>query len=139
MKIANRMIVFAAGVIAFGTVAFGQTRMTAEIPFAFHTVSGTLPAGTYELRETEIGGNPHLVILRNTATLKSAFAGNPVYNSWRKTAGSSVVEFVCAERSCSLKAIRTGSSSLEYQTPRKSKNGEKMAVVSIALKPVNAD
>ena len=45
-NIANRLIVLAASAFALGTVAFGQTRMTAEIPFAFHTVTGTLPAGT---------------------------------------------------------------------------------------------
>jgi hypothetical protein len=137
---ANRMIVLAAGVIALGSVAFGQSSMKAEIPFAFHTASGTLPAGTYELRETQLGGNPHLVILRNLASQKSAFAGVPAYNAYRTARNGSVVEFVCVERSCALKAIRTGWSSLEYATPQKSKDGEKrMAVVSIALKPLNAD
>src|SRR5580693_78760 len=100
MKIANRMIVFAAGVIAFGTVAFGQTRMTAEIPFAFHTASGTLPAGTYELRETQTGGFPHMVILRNVATHKGGFAGNPMYNPYRTAASGAVVEFACIDSNC---------------------------------------
>jgi hypothetical protein len=136
--IANRMIVFAASVIAFGTVAFGQTRMTAEIPFAFHTVNGMLPAGTYEIRETS-SGVAHIVLLRNTATEKGTLAGNPIYNVWRTVANGPVVEFVCAGSRCSLKAIRTSVASLEYQAPGKSKDGEKMAVVSISMKPVNAD
>lgn len=137
--IANRLIVFAASAIAFGTVAFGQSRMTAEIPFAFHTVSGSLPAGTYEIRETQLGGNAHVVFLRNTVTHKGTLAGTPVYNEYRKSASGAVVEFVCDGRNCSLSAIRTVSSSLEYATPHKSKDGEKMAVVAVAIKPAIAD
>lgn len=137
--IANRLIVFAVGAIAFGTVAFGQTRMTAEIPFAFHTLNATLPAGTYELRETSTAAGSHMVLLRNVAAQKSAFAGNSIYDAYRTASHGAVVEFVCEERNCSLKAIRTSSASLEYPTPHKSRDGEKMAVVSIALKPLNAD
>jgi hypothetical protein len=137
-NIANRMIVFAASALAFGTVAFGQTRMVAEVPFAFHTVNGTLPAGTYEVREMSAGVT-HVVVLRNTGTEKSAFAGNPTYNAYRKAANGPVLEFACSGHECSLRAIRSSSSSLEYAAPKKSKDGEKMAVISIAMKPVNAD
>jgi hypothetical protein len=137
--IANRLIVFAASAIAFGTVAFGQTRMTAEIPFAFRTVSGTLPAGNYEVRETSAGGALHIVSLWNTATQKGAFAGNPTYNAYRKTSGGTSLEFLCVERNCSLKAIRSVDASLEYPTPSKSKDDSKVAVVTIPVKLVNAD
>jgi hypothetical protein len=140
--IANRMIVFAASALAFvasGTSAFGQTRVVAEIPFAFHTVNGTLPAGTYEIRETGSAGTPHVVLLRNTSTEEAAFAGNPVFDAYRKASTGSVVEFACAGHDCSLKAVRTNVGSLEYSVPRKSKDGEKMAVISIAMRPLNAD
>ena len=138
--IANRLIVFAASAIAFGSVAFGQTRMIAEIPFAFHTVSGTLPAGNYEVRETSVGAASHVVLLRNTASQKSAFAGNPTYNAYRKSATGPVLEFVCVERSCSLKAIRSVNASLEYATPSRAKDdSNKVAVLTIPVKLVNAD
>jgi hypothetical protein len=137
--IANRLIIIAASAIAFGSVAFGQTRMTAEIPFAFHTVSGTLPAGTYEFRETSVGSASHMVLIRNTASQKSAFAGNPTYNAYRKGADSPVLEFACVERGCSLKAIKTAWASLEYVVPKNKDDSGKVAVVSIPLKPLNAD
>jgi hypothetical protein len=138
--IANRLIVIAASAIAFGTVAFGQTRVTAEIPFAFHTVNGTLPAGNYEVRETSAGGASHLVLLWNTASKKGSFAGNATYNSYRTAANGTVLEFACMERGCSLKAIRSVNASLEYAAPSKSKDDSgKVAVISIAVKPVNAD
>ncbi len=138
-SIANRLIVLAASALAFGTVAFGQTRMTADIPFAFHTVSGNLPAGTYVITETSVGAASHVVILRNTASQKTSFAGNPTYNVWRKAADGAVLEFACVERNCSLKAIRTTSVSLEYVVPKSKDDSSKVAVVSIPLKPVNAD
>jgi hypothetical protein len=139
--IANRLIVFAASAIALGTVAFGQTRpmMIAEIPFAFHTVVGTLPAGNYEIRETPVGGAAHVVSLWNTATQKGAFAGNPTYNAYRKASAGTVLEFVCVERNCSLKAIRSVDASLEYATPSRIKDDSKVAVISIPVKLVNAD
>jgi hypothetical protein len=138
--IANRTIVFAVSAIAFGTVAFGQSRMTAEIPFAFHTLNATLPAGTYEVRETQLGGNPHLVVLRNAASNKTSFLGGAMFNTYRTSPNGAAIEFVCKDGSCSLKAIRSSWSSLEYATPNKARDKEKrMAVVSIALKPINTD
>jgi len=138
--IANRMIVLAASAIAFGTVAFGQTRMTAEIPFAFHTLNATLPAGTYEVREAQLGGNPHLVMLRNAASNKTSMLGGAVFNSYRTSPSGAAIDFVCKDGSCSLKAIRSSWSSLEYATPNRGRDKEKsMAVVSIALKSVNTD
>jgi hypothetical protein len=137
--IANRLIVIAASTIAFGTVAFGQVRMTAEIPFTFHTANGALPAGTYEIRETSVGSASHVVLLRNEASQKSAFAGNPTYNAYRKAAGAPVLEFACVERMCSLKAIKTADASFEYVVPRTKDDMGKVALVSIPLKPLNAD
>ena len=140
MIVANRLIVFAAGTIAVGAAAFGQTRMTAQIPFAFRTANGTLPAGTYEIDETHNGGSNHVVILRNTASQKAAFAGYPMYNEYRKAPGAPVVEFACVDGDCSLKAIRTASSSLEYNAPGKSRHDEtKVAVVSVPLKTQKAE
>ena len=138
--IANRLIVFAVSAIAFGTVAFGQTRMTAEIPFAFHTVRGTLPAGTYEVSDVSLAGVPHLVVLRNKASQQTAVAGNATFNAYRKADGKSSLVFSCVEHNCALTAIRTSGYSLEYRAPRISRNEEgKMAVISIPMKQVNAD
>jgi len=138
--IANRLIVFAAGAIAFGTVAFGQTRMIAEIPFAFRTVSATLPAGNYEVRETTVGGAAHMVLFWNTATRKGALAGNPTYDIYGRSETGTVLQFACIEHRCSLKAIRSTNAALEYPTPRKTRDDDKrVAILSIALKPINSD
>ena len=71
--IANRIIVIAASVIALGTVAYGQTTMTAEIPFAFRAASATLPAGTYTFDTSS--GIAHSVVIRNAATQRHVRRG----------------------------------------------------------------
>src|SRR5580693_4314566 len=109
--IANRMIVIAASVLALGTVAFGQTRLTAEIPFEFKTATGTLPAGTYEFLP-QANSASHSVLIRNTTTWKAFYAGNPVHDIYSKAADKPVVEFVCGRGSCTLTAIRTSSGAL---------------------------
>jgi len=138
--IANRIIVIAASVIALGTVAFGQTRMTAEVPFAFRTATGTLPAGTYEFSPGTAVGMENIVAIRSAATLHSSFAGHAVYNVYNKAHGSPVAEFTCVKGSCTLTAVRTWSGSYEYAAAPKPKDVEKnLAVISIPLKPIATD
>jgi hypothetical protein len=137
--IANRLIVFAASAIALGTVAYGQTRMTAQIPFAFHTVNGTLPAGTYEFSKEHGFALADTVVIRNVATGGMAFAGHSLYNSYGRTPNGPRAVFVCGKDGCSLKAIRTWDAALEYNVP-KSRNAEQaMAVITVPLKPLSTD
>ena len=47
---ANRLVLFAASALALGTIAWGQSSaMYAQIPFAFQTTHGWMPAGNYTL------------------------------------------------------------------------------------------
>ena len=135
--LANRLIVFATGVFALGTLAYGQTRMTAEIPFAFHTVTASLPAGTYQFTPQPNSGG-RSVVIRNTETRKVSFAGNSLVDTYRRASDKPVVEFLCSRDNCALKAIRTSSGSLEYSVPRKLKNAE-VAVISVPLKTFATD
>jgi len=136
--IATRILVISASVIALGTTAFGQNRMTAEVPFAFKTVSGTLPAGTYQFDHVKSNGLASAVIIRSVATQKAVFAGNPLFNVYSKAADTPVAVFVCGSGGCALKALRTRDGSSEYQVPR-SKDHEKMAEISVPLKAIVAD
>ena len=133
----NRLIAIAAGVIALGTTAFAQTRMTADVPFAFKTATGTLPAGTYEFTP-RASSLSHLVVVRNKATGKSVFAGTPLFNAWNKAAGYPAAIFVCGASGCTLKALLTREGSSEYAVPN-AKGKEKLAVIEVPLKSLNAD
>jgi len=138
---ANRLIVFAASALAAGTMAYGQNRMTAEIPFAFNTVAGTQPAGTYEFRSLPTNGTDHLISVQNTATNRTTVAGLPMFDSWHKASGPNpTLEFVCQASACSLRAIVTGDGSLIYSTPgKRSAKRYPVAVISVPLKVLSSD
>ena len=135
--IANRLIVFAASAFALGTAAFGQTRMTAEAPFAFHTVTGTLPAGTYAFERLH-GASAHTMVVTNTKTRKSALAGTANFDTWRKAAEAPVAVFVCGQAGCALKALRTHEGTVEYAVPHTVKKAD-IAEITVPLKPISAD
>jgi hypothetical protein len=141
--IANRIAVFAAGLLAFGTSgAFAQSRMTADIPFAFETVTGTLPAGTYEVTEVHMGGAQHLMLLRNKETGKTSSVGIPVWDEWKRAGDRGPrVEFSCKAGACSLSAIRTFDGSMEYSGPSLPKNLKEdvVALVAVPLKAASGD
>ena len=138
--IANRFFVLAASAVAFGTVAFGQVKLTADIPFAFHTAVGSLPAGKYEFNRSTGAGGASTVMIRSTATWKSYFVGNGNRNDFVRATNSPNIEFVCGKNDCTLRAVRTGQGSIEYAAPRKSKDPEKsLAVISIPLKTLSTD
>jgi outer membrane protein assembly factor BamB len=133
-NVANRLIVFAVSALAFGTAAFGQTtRMTAEIPFAFRTVTGTLPAGSYLFTEAHAGQGQHVTVAENTSTGKSWMVGLPQADNWAKPRAASL-EFTCVGNACSLQALNTGTGRLVYQTPRPRK--DERALVSVVSVPV---
>ena len=137
-NIANRMIVFTASMIAFGTVAFGQTAAVAEIPFGFHTTNGTLPAGTYKFKRVSTGGTPTAMVVQNTTSGESHMAGIPRWEP--ATNGQTLkphVEFACAGSDCTLKSITTSEGRLVYTAPHKPASAsryEELATVSVPFK-----
>jgi hypothetical protein len=135
--IANRLIVIAASAFALGTLAFGQTSLTAQIPFAFRTAGGNLPAGTYQLSSVSVGGASS-VIIRDAASGKASFVGSGMLNVYKKAPENPVVVFRCAGSNCSISAIRTGWGSVEYNAPKTPKNAE-VAVIEVPLKALSAD
>ena len=139
-NVANRLIVFAVSALAFGTTAFGQTtRMTAEIPFAFRTSTGTLPAGTYLFTEAPAGQGLHVMVAENKATGESRMVGIPLADTWVKPREASL-EFACVANACGLKAMNTGTTTLVYQTPRRPKDERALvSVVSVPAKISNGE
>jgi hypothetical protein len=136
---ANRLIVIAAGVFALGTAAFGQNRVTAEIPFAFKTASATLPAGTYEFTRVQSTAISNVVTIRNVATSQQVLAGNPLFTDYNKATDKPIAEFACGKDGCALKALRTNAGSVQYPAPHHAKDHEKVAVISIPMKPVSGE
>jgi hypothetical protein len=73
-SITNRFFLFAASAVFFGTTAFGQIAMTADVPFAFQIRGGASEAaGNYVINmDTHSGGK--VLRLYNADTHHSAVA-----------------------------------------------------------------
>jgi hypothetical protein len=65
-KILNAILalsILTVGAVATASAQFAETRMSAQIPFAFIVGEQTLSAGTYQLRR--IGDDPYLLCIQN--------------------------------------------------------------------------
>ena len=70
----NRALMLTAAALTLSAAAaYGQTKVTGEIPFAFRTARGVQPAGVYDL--ISISPNREMLALRSVATLKAVPLG----------------------------------------------------------------
>jgi len=129
--LANRLVMFAASAVVFGTMAYGQT-MKAEIPFAFHTANATLPAGSYAINTRATNSSDRTIRLWNTATQRGVYVMGTQADPDRS--GRSSLVFLCSNQGCSLSAIRTSERTFTYPAPHKAaRDKEAVAVISIPL------
>lgn len=137
-SLVNRIAMLAAGALVLGTMAYGQTEMKAQIPFAFHTSMSSLPAGEYVVTKTTTQSGAPISWLWNTATHKKVFLPNG-YSSG-KVGGSPALLFQCVEDGgCALAGIRGPEVTYKFSTGRKSAREKEANTVAIALRPVHAD
>ena len=133
----NRLVMFAASAVVLGTMAYGQTQMKVEIPFAFHTANATLPPGSYVFYGSSVVGTA--MILEDAASHRSVLAMSGPVDSHDRASRPSVV-FVCVNGGCSLSAIRTANGTLTYPAPHKAaRERGAVSVVSIPLTTRNSD
>ena len=134
----NRIAIVAASALVFGTMAFGQTPvLKAQIPFAFQSAAGTLPAGTYTIRDARLQGSSDLVSFRHEASKRTAFLMRRSLDVSAPAAPS--VVFRCGEAGCVLSAIRQSDGTTSYYGKYLSKHDKEVAMVSIPLESVKAD
>ena len=130
--LATRLMIFAASAVVLGTMAYGQINVKAEIPFAFHTANGTLPAGTYQLIDQSNHNSPYIVRLSNSSTRQGVFLTSLPPDSYRT--GRAALVFTCGNRGCRLSQIRTSAGTYTYYVPPKAgRNKESASVVEIPL------
>jgi len=135
----NRIALFAAGAVVFGTTAFGQTvHMTAQIPFAFHTAGVTLPAGAYAITVPGADHAVRVAQLRSVATGRSVVDLGLPNDPFAK--GPTAVVFRCGTAGCALTAIRTSQGTTNYPSGQKKTAGEKeVAINAVVVRTVNGD
>jgi hypothetical protein len=101
-SIANRLFLFAAAALSVGTVAYGQTTVIADVPFAFRAPGGVSSAGHYTVRfENNIVQLSNRETRRSTLTVGSRLSGN------RTAASSPRMVFRCGAAGCQLSEIWT--------------------------------
>jgi hypothetical protein len=106
-SITNRFFLFAASAVFFGTTAFGQTTMKADVPFAFNIPGGAGEAAGNYVINVDANGGTKVLRLYNADTHHSAVAitygagGGP----FEKVAPRLV--FRCGEAGCALSEIWT--------------------------------
>jgi hypothetical protein len=134
----NRVAMLAAGAMMLGTMAYGQTQLTAKIPFAFRTSNGNFPAGDYTIVRSTLNTGTVLLTLRNEKTHEKAFVPGGLNDLWN--VGSPAALFRCSDESgCALQSIRTPEIAVAYNTSRKHARDKEAVVRVVALRPINAD
>jgi hypothetical protein len=73
-SITNRFFLFAASAVFFGTTAFGQTTMKADVPFAFSIRGGAGEAAGNYVINLDSNGGTKVLRLYNADTHHSAVA-----------------------------------------------------------------
>jgi hypothetical protein len=136
-NIANRIVVFAVSAVALGTVAFAQSQrvaMKAEIPFAFHTSNGTMPAGRYQVIDN-YAGTQGVFALRNMDTYKTVVvSGWPQDNHPSSTAS---VTFRCDD-GCELAGIKTSIHTFNF-AKHWSNRAREVAILANSVKSVDGE
>jgi hypothetical protein len=133
----NRLVIFAASAVALGTMAYGETAMKAEIPFAFHTANATLPAGNYIVDRLTTATNT--LRLYNTDTRRGAFVGS-IVNDWFSSVNKPVIVFSCVGQRCTLREIKTSKGTYTYPEPHKTaRTRETVSLIEIPLTARNGD
>jgi hypothetical protein len=136
----NRLAVFVVSAVALGTMAYGQSPMKAEIPFAFHTANASLPAGTYTINRVAGAGVPNTMRLYDPASHRSVLAVSLQVDTFGKAADKPSVVFACARQGCTLRAIKTANGTYSYPAASKAaSHREAVSMIEIPLTARNGD
>jgi hypothetical protein len=102
----NRLFLFAAAALSLGTVAYGQTTLKADVPFAFKTAAGPAAAGRYTV-EVQNSGGQSIVHINNRETGLNVLSLTYRVDDKANKAIAPHLVFRCAEESCQLSEIWT--------------------------------
>ncbi|MEP6716279.1 MAG: hypothetical protein ABJC09_11950 [Terriglobia bacterium] len=131
MKKVNRMILIAAGALTLGSAVYGQTAMTADIPFAFRASGATMPAGRYEVIQRTSAGVV-MVHMRNRDGNRNVLAVGWGVDSHHE--GNAQITFLCRPDSCTLREIRTLTGTVSYGARSHAKaDGQVASAISVPL------
>ena len=129
----NSLLITAAGVVLSTAGAYGQTKITANVPFEFRTAAGVQPAGEYAVMPTANGVAMKIV---NQETRKASLLGIGVPEGQYKNAQPKLVFHCGIESGCALTHVQMGDGrEWKYNAPRlKASETARVAVVLLQSK-----
>jgi hypothetical protein len=137
----SRLAIFAATAVVFGTMAYGQTTLNADIPFTFQTSNATLPAGHYTISRVAGASVTSILRLYNKDSHRSVLAASLPIDMFHKADEKPVMVFACAEQICTLRTIKTSNGTYAYPEAhnKTARDHEVVSMVEIPLTPRNGD
>ena len=129
----NSLLITAAGVVLSTAGAYGQTNITANVPFAFRTAAGVQPAGEYAVMPTANGVAVKIV---NQDSGKTSLLGMGIPEGQYKNAQPKLVFQCGSESGCALTHVQMADGrEWKYQAPRlKASETARVAVVLLESK-----
>ena len=134
MKRTALTITFAAAAMLAAAATGSAQTMKAEIPFAFHSGSARMQAGSYSvvLRSGD-GGRPMLQIYslgeRRSVIAVAVSTNRPSTSNW----SNPVLSFACADGHCALASVRDNMSNVYNFPVGKAGPGTRIATVMLRL------
>jgi hypothetical protein len=127
----NSLLITAAGVVLSTAGAYGQTKITANVPFEFRTAAGVQPAGQYAVEPNGVAAR-----IVNQDTRKASLLGIGVPEGQYKNAQPKLVFQCGSESGCALTHVQMGDGrEWKYQAPRlKASETARVAVVLLESK-----
>ena len=120
LVLAGTSLVTAALVLIGGiSLAFGQDRLTANVPFSFRAGASTLPAGNYDLAPASVTSD-RVIRLYNTDTHSGIVVSiqNPIYGYGRSADTRPRMVFRCRTGGCVMSEVWTGLDGWQFALPR---------------------
>jgi hypothetical protein len=105
-SITNGLFLFAAAALSLGTVAYGQTTLKANVPFAFRTAAGPAAAGRYTVQLRDNSGAT-IVQISNRETGRNVLSLTYRVDVKANKAIAPHLVFRCGEAGCQLSEIWT--------------------------------
>jgi hypothetical protein len=135
----NRIALLAAGAVVLGSMAYGQTTsVKAEIPFAFRTSAGTLPAGVYTIRSERATG-PFSVTSLGSDALKEKVFVTRLSQDYNPNNTKAAVIFHCGDAGCALDSIRSGDGMTSYYPNLHSRRDKEVAIAATGSRYVKSE
>jgi len=130
----TRTMIVAATVALSAAAVFAQTKLTANIPFAFGAMTAHMSAGRYEI-VSAMPSNAGVLQIRNVATGEAANLGIGIPTVPENAKGARLV-FKCAGEACAVSEVwRDDGRGYKFATPQvKPSQLERVAVIYLDRK-----